>query len=72
MACGPHGNLEILCGTHSPEDLELTPDGKYLIATQMVTKGHAGVSLFDLRGKRSRAWRRQSNRTRHGATRPGP
>jgi hypothetical protein len=32
MTCGAHGDIEILCGTRSPEDLELTPDGKYLVA----------------------------------------
>jgi hypothetical protein len=48
MECGPHGDFEIICGTHSPEDLELAPDGKYLIATQFVRSGHAGMALFDL------------------------
>jgi hypothetical protein len=31
MACGAHGDIEVFCGTHAPEDLELSPDGKYLI-----------------------------------------
>jgi hypothetical protein len=56
MACGVHGDIEVLCGTRSPEDLELTPDGKYLIATQFVNQGRsatagAGMALFDLAKK---------------------
>ena len=55
-ACGIHGDIEVLCGTHSPEDLELTPDGKYLIATQFVNQGRTGtagngMALFDLTNK---------------------
>jgi hypothetical protein len=34
MECGTHsGDMEILCGTRSPEDLEPTPDGKFLIVS---------------------------------------
>ena len=57
MSCGVHGDVEILCGTRSPEDLELTPDGKYLIVSQFVngrggTAGEgAGLMLFDLAKK---------------------
>src|SRR3979490_2023553 len=52
MECGTHGDLEILCGTRSPEDLELTPDGKYLIVSRFgnnggVTGAGAGLTLFD-------------------------
>src|SRR3984957_2550879 len=55
-ACGVHGDIEVLCGTHSPEDLELTPDGEYLIATQFVNLGRtgsagAGMALYDLANK---------------------
>jgi hypothetical protein len=55
-SCGAHGDIEVLCGTHNPEDLELTPDGKYLIATQFVNQGRngtvgAGMALFDLATK---------------------
>lgn len=54
--CGVHGAIEVLCGTRSPEDLELTPDGKYLIATQFVNMGRNattgyGMALFDLAKK---------------------
>jgi len=53
--CGAHGDWEILCGTHSPEDLELTPDGKFLIVSQFVNPGRggtgAGLALFDLAKK---------------------
>jgi len=51
-ACGTSGEAEILCGTRSPEDLELTPDGKSLIVSQFVNNRGAagegaGLSLFD-------------------------
>ncbi|MGH9646695.1 MAG: hypothetical protein ACRD4E_07765, partial [Bryobacteraceae bacterium] len=36
MECGVHGDIDIICGTRSPEDLELTPDGKSLIVSQFV------------------------------------
>jgi len=54
--CGVHGDIEVLCGTHNPEDLEVTPDGKYLIATQFVNQGRsgttgAGMALFDIAKK---------------------
>jgi hypothetical protein len=58
MECGAHGGVEILCGTRSPEDLELTPDGKYLIVPQFVnvrpgasTPPGEGLTLFDLAAK---------------------
>jgi DNA-binding beta-propeller fold protein YncE len=56
MDCGTHGDTEILCGTRSPEDLELTPDGKYLIVAQFVNgrgggNAGAGLALFDLAKK---------------------
>jgi hypothetical protein len=55
MECGTHGDIEILCGTHSPEDLELTPDGKYLIVSQFVNGrpggGMPGLVLLDLAKK---------------------
>ena len=56
MDCGAHGgSVEILCGTRSPEDLEPTPDGKFLIVSQFVNgrggTGGAGLVLFDLAKK---------------------
>src|SRR5579863_4165909 len=56
VPCGVHGDIEVLCGTRSPEDLELTPDGKYLIATQFINLGRtgatgAGMALYDLAKK---------------------
>jgi hypothetical protein len=61
MECGAHGDIEILCGTRSPEDIELTPDGKYLIVSQMdrITRPNgksapgpaAGLVLFDIAKK---------------------
>jgi hypothetical protein len=51
MECGAHGDIDIICGTRSPEDLELTPDGKMLIVSQFVGgpagAGVAGLTLFD-------------------------
>src|SRR5579862_4146809 len=47
-ACGVHGDIEVLCGTRSPEDLELTPDGKFLIATQFVNLGRTGTAGFGM------------------------
>jgi hypothetical protein len=50
LGCGMQDDAEIICGTRSPEDLELSPDGKYLIVAQFVNgppgQG-AGMSLFD-------------------------
>jgi len=47
-----HGAIEIICGTRSPEDLELTPDGKNLIVSQLVSnrgvaRPESGLMLFD-------------------------
>src|SRR5580698_6750313 len=46
MDCGVHGGTEILCGTRSPEDVELTPDNKFLIVSQFVNNrgGATGAS----------------------------
>jgi DNA-binding beta-propeller fold protein YncE len=46
------GNVQILCGTNAPEDLEPTPDGNYLIVSQFARiqgsdKG-AGLALFNI------------------------
>jgi SMP-30/Gluconolactonase/LRE-like region len=56
LPCGAaQGNVEILCGTHAPEDLEPTPDGKYLIVSQFtrVKNSDQGeqLALFDLATK---------------------
>jgi hypothetical protein len=55
MECGVHGEIEILCGASSPEDLELTPDGKFLITTRFLNQGRGGpgggMALFDLARK---------------------
>jgi hypothetical protein len=56
MSCGVHGDIEVLCGTRQPEDLEISPDGKYLIATQFINAGRGGgagggMALFDLTKK---------------------
>ena len=59
LPCGVQGDAEVICGTRGPEDLELTPDGKYLIVPQFVTgpggpgagSGAAGLYLFDIAQK---------------------
>jgi hypothetical protein len=52
LACGAQGDAEVLCGTRSPEDLELTPDGKFLLVPQFVNGGGgAGMTLFDIAKK---------------------
>src|SRR5882724_7245649 len=51
LACGAHGDIEVLCGTRSPEDLEVTPDGKFLIVSQMVNGPGGGLMLFDVAKK---------------------
>lgn len=56
MDCGIHGDIAIYCGTRQPEDLELAPDGKFLIATQFLNQGRGsaksdGMVLFDLATK---------------------
>ena len=56
MGCGTHGDIEIYCGTRQPEDLELAPDGRFLIATQFINQGRkgaagGGMALFDLAKK---------------------
>jgi len=53
MSCGDHGSIQVYCGIRQPEDLERTPDGKFLIATQYLNQGRGGASgggmlLFDL------------------------
>src|ERR1700733_1969559 len=53
VGCGIHGDIEVFCGVRQPEDLERTPDGKFLIATQYLNQGRGGASgggmiLFDL------------------------
>ena len=54
--CGLHGRIEALCGAHHPEDIEPTPDGKYLIVTAFLDEHPTGpigggIDLFDLRMK---------------------
>jgi hypothetical protein len=51
MDCGLHSDIDIICGARSPEDLELTPDGKAIVVSQFVGgpagAGVAGLMLFD-------------------------
>ncbi len=72
VECGVHGDLEIICGTHSPEDLELTPDGKYLIVAQFVNgRGGtgAGLALLDLAKKTTATSPSKTSRRKTGAIR---
>src|SRR4051812_35368914 len=34
LGCGVHGDAEVICGAIAPEDLETTPDEKYIIVSQ--------------------------------------
>src|SRR5215467_8294277 len=79
MECGVHGDFEILCGTRSPEDLELTPDGKFLIVSQFVNgrganNSDAGLVLLDLAAKTYRRMPMASERRNDwgDAACPGP
>jgi hypothetical protein len=79
LECGVHGDIEILCGTHSPEDLELTPDGKFLIATQFIDQGRGGaggggMKLLDLAKKtfNRMAERAEPDKSWGDPTCPGP
>lgn len=58
MDCGAHGDIEILCGARSPEDIEATPDGKFLIVPQFAGAGRGGapttpavMEIFDIAKK---------------------
>jgi hypothetical protein len=51
LECGAHGDVEAICGTRSPEDLEATPDGKSLIVSQMLRGPGAGLVMFDIAAK---------------------
>lgn len=58
MDCGVHGDIEILCGARSPEDIEATPDGKFLIVPQFAGAGRGGapttpavMQIFDIARK---------------------
>ena len=56
LTCGSHGSIEVLCGAHHPEDIEPTPDGKYLIVTAFINEHPTGpvgggIDLFDIKMK---------------------
>jgi hypothetical protein len=78
IECGLHGEIEILCGTKSPEDLELTPDGKFLIATQFLNQGRGGLgggmAIFELSKKtfRKMAITSEPDKSWGDAACPGP
>jgi hypothetical protein len=48
LACGRHGEVEIICGTVAPEDFERTPDNRFLIVSKMGRGEDRGLDLFNL------------------------
>lgn len=48
-ACGPHDDVEVICGARSPEDFERTPDGGGIIVSEFGRGAatRAGLVLFD-------------------------
>jgi hypothetical protein len=74
MEFGGHSDIEVLCGTRQPEDLEPTPDGELLIATQFVNAGRGratggGMALFRSDEKKHSAkWLKLSHLINPGAT----
>lgn len=56
MTCGSHSDIDVLCGANHPEDIEPTPDGRFLIATAFLSEHPTGpigggMELFDLQNK---------------------
>jgi hypothetical protein len=52
LSCGAYDDIDVICGTQGPEDLELAPDGRYLIVSQFSIGGtgggtSGGLALFD-------------------------
>jgi len=59
IACGLHADMNVICGVRASEDLELTPDGRYLIVSQYRTfrtpGAPADLVLLDLTTQRLQA-----------------
>lgn len=49
MPCDPVGALEPICGLQAPEDIEATPDGRFLLLSQFggLDGGPGSIALFD-------------------------
>jgi len=47
LDCGVHGNAEVICGTRSPEDFEITPDGRFLIVAKFGQGNDAPLDLYE-------------------------
>lgn len=49
MPCEPVGALEPICGLQAPEDIEATPDGRFLLLSQFggLDGGPGSIALFD-------------------------
>lgn len=56
IACGSHPDMNVICGLRASEDLELTPDGRYLIVSQYTSFRTPGATadlvLLDLKTQR--------------------
>jgi hypothetical protein len=56
LGCGDHPDLQVVCGVRAPEDLELTPDDRYLIVSQYASFRNPGATtdllLLDLKTRR--------------------
>jgi hypothetical protein len=48
LDCGKQGDAEIICGTRSPEDLEPTPDGKFLIVANFGKGDDSPIDLYEI------------------------
>jgi hypothetical protein len=55
-ACGDQADMQAICGVQAPEDLEVTPDGRYLVVTQYASFRRPGaitdLLLLDLRSRK--------------------
>lgn len=48
LDCGQQGDVQIICGTRAPEDLEVTPDCRYLIVANFGQGNDGPLDLFEL------------------------
>ncbi|MBN4053608.1 SMP-30/gluconolactonase/LRE family protein [Haliea sp. AH-315-K21] len=51
LDCGIYEDAEIICNTRAPEDLEVTPDGRYLIIAKYGEGDDSPIDLFNLQTK---------------------
>jgi hypothetical protein len=59
LACGEHPGMEVVCGVQAPEDLEVTPDGQFLLVSQYASfrkpVASSDLLLLDLKTRQPRA-----------------